>query len=59
MFGRCLKMITPLTFLYREQQEAVIVTARGPATTIEVLLTLIGVVAGPNVQVIDCKFLAL
>ena len=44
-------MITQLTSLSREQQLVVIVTTCGPATTIEILFTLIGVVAGPSVQV--------
>ena len=35
----------------REQQLVVIVTTCGPATTIEILFKLIGVVAGPSVQV--------
>ena len=44
-------MTTQLTFLSREQQLVVIVTTCGPATTIEILFALIGVVAGPSVQV--------
>ena len=35
----------------REQQLAVIVTTCGPVATIEIMFTLIGVVAGPSVQV--------
>ena len=44
-------MIAPLTSLYRKQQLVVIVTTCGPAATIDLLFTLIGVVAGPSVQV--------
>ena len=44
-------MTTQLTSLSQEQQLVVIVTTCGPATTIEILFTLIGVVAGPSVQV--------
>ena len=44
-------MITPLTSSSREQQLAVIVTFCGPAATIEIMFTLIEVVAGPSVQV--------
>ena len=51
IFRRWLKMTTPLTSLSREQQLVVIVTTCGPATTVELLFTLIGVVAGPSVQV--------
>ena len=41
----------PLTSSSREQQLVVIVTTCGPATTVELLFTLIGVVAGPSFQV--------
>ena len=41
----------PLTSSSREQQLVVIVTICGPATTVQSLFTLIGVVAGPSVQV--------
>ena len=44
-------MTTPLTSSSREQQLVVIVTTCGPATTVELLFTLIGVVAGPSFQV--------
>ena len=44
-------MTTLLTSASREQQLVVIVTTCGPATTIEILFTLIGVVVGPSVQV--------
>ena len=49
IFRRRLKMTTPLTSSSREQQLVVIVTTCRPAT-IEILFTLIGVVAGPSVQ---------
>ena len=45
-------MITPLTSSYRKQQLVDIVTACGPATTLEILLTVIRVVAGPSVEVL-------
>ena len=51
IFGRCLKMITLLTSSYRKQQLVDIVTACGPATTIEMLFTVIRIVAGPSVTV--------
>ena len=41
----------PLTSSSREQDLVVIVTTCGLATTIEILFTLIGAVAGPSVQV--------
>ena len=41
----------PLTSSSREQQLVVIVTTCGPATTVELLFTLIGVVAGSSFQV--------
>ena len=52
IFGRCLKMITPLTSSYQKQQLVDIVSAYGSATTIEILFTVIRVVARPSVQVL-------
>ena len=51
IFRRWLKRATPLTSSSRELQLVVIVTTCGLATTKEILFTLIGVVAGPSVQV--------
>ena len=51
IFRRWLKMTTPLTSSSWEQQLVVIVTTCRPATTIEISFILIGVVAGPRVQV--------
>ena len=51
IFGRCLKMIILLSSSNRKQQLVVIVTTCCPATTIEILFTLIGVAAGPSVQI--------
>ena len=44
-------MITPLISSYRKQQLVIIVTACGLATTIEILFTVIRIVARPSVQV--------
>ena len=44
-------MITLLTSSYRKQQLLDIVTACGPATTVEILFTVIRPVARPSVQV--------
>ena len=49
-FRRWFKRTTPLTSSSWEQQLMVIVTTCGPATTIEILFMLIGVVSGPSIQ---------
>jgi len=51
IFGRCLKMIILSTSSYKKQQLLAIVTICGPATTIQILLRLIGVAAGPSVPI--------